>query len=158
MNLLNDKNRQSLSIGLIRSLYLLILLPPLTILLCTIFNMCLGYRSLGNIILPFPTADVIGRDYLNNLVQGNTENLGDLVSDYQKYRGAEIRNVRTSAESKSGNSDHLYEVTTVEFEYRHHQTGWQPGSFSLMTDSNIERGNSFMDSLPFRTVVRSGWN
>jgi hypothetical protein len=120
--------------------------------------MCLGYRSLGNIILPFPTADVIGRDYLNNLVQGNTENLGDLVSDYQKYRGAEIRNVRTSAESKSGNSDHLYEVTTVEFEYRHHQTGWQPGSFSLMTDSNIERGNSFMDSLPFRTVVRSGWN
>jgi hypothetical protein len=158
MNLLTKINRRYLWTGLKRSLFLLVGLPPLIILLCTIFNMCLGYRAYGNIMLPFPTADAIGRDYLNQLVQGNTANLGDLVPDYQKYRGVEIRNVRTSVESKSGNSDHFFEETTVEFEYRDRQQGWQTAGFSLMTDSNIERGNSFVESLPFRRVIRSGWN
>jgi hypothetical protein len=158
MNLSNNIDRRLLWIGIKRSLYLLILMLPLTILLCTVFNMCLGYRALGNIILPFPTADTVARQYLNELVNGNTATLGDLVPDYQKYRGAQIRNIQTKAESESGNSDHFFEVTTISFEYRDRLNQWQPASFALMTDSNIERGNSFMDSLPFRRVIRSGWN
>jgi hypothetical protein len=149
--------RKSLSIGLKKSLYLLISIPILTILACTIFNMCLGH-VLGNIMFPFPTADLVARDYLNNLVIGNTENLGDLVPNYQKYRGVEVRNIQTKAESQSGNSDHLYEVVTVEFEYRDRLTVWQPDSFTLMTDSNIERGDSLLNNLPFRKVINSGWN
>jgi hypothetical protein len=109
-------------------------------------------------MLPVPSADAVARKYLDDLVKGNTDTLGDLVPDYRKYRGAQIRNLQTKAESRSGNSDHYYEVTTVQFEYRDLQTGWQHASFELMTDSNIERGNSFMDSLPFRKVIRSGWN
>jgi hypothetical protein len=158
MSLLAKIDRRLLWLRCRRSLYLLIVLPPLTVLTCTIFNMSLGYRGVGNIILPLPTAEAIAREYLDNLVSGNTTNLGDLVPDYQQYRGAQIRNLQTKAESRSGNSDHHYEVTTVQFEYRHPQTGWQNATFELMTDSNIERGNSFMESLPFRKVIRSGWN
>jgi hypothetical protein len=147
---------QSLSLSLRKSLHLLIYIPPLTILGFTIFNMCLG-RVLGNIMLPIPTADLVARDYLNNLVIGNTKNLGDFVPNHQKYRGVEVRNIRTKVESKSGNSDHLYEVVTVDFEYRG-LAGWQPDSFTLMTDSNLERGDSFLNNLPFRQVINSGWN
>jgi hypothetical protein len=148
---------KSISIGLKKSFYLLILLPPLTILACTIFNMCLG-RVVGNIIFPIPTADLVARDYLHNLAIGNTENLGDLVPNYQKYRGVEIQNIRTKAEYQSGNSDHLYEIVTVNFEYRDLTKGWQSDSFTLMTDSNLERGDSFFNNLPFRKVFNSGWN
>ena len=148
---------KSFSVGLKKSIYLLISIPLLTILACTAFNIVLG-RILGNIMLPFPTADLVARDYLNNLVIGNTINLGELVPNYQKYRGVEIRNIRTNAESKSGNSDHLYEIVTIEFEYRDRLTGWQSDSFTLMTDSNMERGDSFLNNLPFRKVVKSGWN
>jgi hypothetical protein len=66
----------------------------------------------------------------------------------------ETRNVSVSAEWLSGNSDHEFEVTTIQFEYRHQvDHPWQKGAIELMTVSNIEGGNSFMANLPFRRYI-----
>jgi hypothetical protein len=135
---------------------LIIILSFSIVVLATIFNMTLGYRAFGDIILPFPTAETIARNYLDNLVRGDTEHLADLVPDYQKYRGTEIRNFAVTTESLTGNSDHYFELTTATFQYRDPISGWQFATFTLMTDSNVERTNSLMDSLPFRKVIRKG--
>jgi hypothetical protein len=147
--------RRSLAIALRLSIFTTVILLSIVIL-STIFNLVLGYRSLGDIILPLPTAEMVARDYLNKLTSGDTKHLADLVPDYQKYRGAEIRNFEVTTESLSGNSDHYFELTTATFQYRVGSTDWQFATFTLMTDSNVERQNTFMQSLPFRKVIRRG--
>ncbi len=147
--------RRSLAIALKLSIFTTVILLSIVIL-STIFNLVLGYRGLGDIILPFPTAEMVARDYLDKLVRGDTKQLTELVPDYQKYRGAEIRNFQVTTESLAGNSDHYFELTTATFQYRDPIGGWQFATFTLMTDSNVERQNSLMDSLPFRKVIKKG--
>lgn len=147
--------RRSLAIARKLSIFTIVMSLSIVIL-STIFNLVLGYRGLGDIILPFPTAEMVARDYLDRVVRGDTKHLRDLIPDYQKYRGAEIRNFEVTTESLAGNSNHYFELTTATFQYRDRNGSWQFATFTLMTDSNVERQNSLMDSLPFRKVIRKG--
>ncbi|GAP94181.1 hypothetical protein [Leptolyngbya sp. NIES-2104] len=78
-----------------------------------------------------------------------------LSREIAQYGGAELRNVSIRSEWHSGNSDHQFEVTSIQFEYRL-KPQWQTAETRLMTATNLERTNSLVNALPFRRIYCAG--
>lgn len=136
------------------------------IILGTLLNL-VSYRSklIGYVVLPIPSAESIGREYLLAVIQKNRNYItqeqeclhSTLLQDITQYGGADVQNLAITTELHSGNGDHHFEVTWVKFEYRYStQLPWKPSEIRLMTATNLERKNSLPDALPFRRIVCGG--
>lgn len=138
------------------------------LLIGILFNF-LSYRSeLPPVIVITPSAESLGREYLQAVAQKNQNYIsegsedsgcarGQLLRDIAKYGGAEIGNIVVSAQWMSGNSDHQFEVTSIRFDYRFPKNpSWKSDEIRLMTATNLERSNSLLDALPFRRIYCAG--
>ena len=130
------------------------------LILGTIFNL-FSYRSFPSVIFPIPSAHQIGSNYLQAVLDINDSHIskdregvyGQLKRDISKYGGAKTRNISIVGDLQSGNSDHVFEITSINFEYRHSIVNpWQKAKIQLITITNVERSNSLHDALPFRTI------
>jgi hypothetical protein len=134
------------------------------LLIGTLLNF-LSYRSVLPVIVIMPSPESLGREYLQAVAQKNYNYIsgdsgcarGQLLQDIAKYDGAEIGNIVVSAQWMSGNSDHQFEVTSIRFDYRFPKNpSWKSDEVRLMTATNLERGNSLLDALPFRRIHCAG--
>ena len=118
------------------------------------------HKLLGPAVLPYPSAEKVGTDYLSAIISKNKNYIPQhdscthtvLINDIQQYGGAKIRDVSVQSEWRSGNSDHTFEITTVRFVYHQQDEDWQPGEITLMTASNLLEPPIF----PFRKIICSG--
>lgn len=128
----------------------------------TLFNL-VSYKSKlpSPIILPLPSAEGIGREYLQAVIQKNENYIDDnqdcvhslLIEHITQYGGTEVRNPSISVQWDSGNGDHQFEVTAIKFEYLDStKKTWQMGEIRLLTATNVERSNYLPDVLPFRRI------
>ncbi|PMB17776.1 hypothetical protein [Fischerella thermalis] len=78
----------------------------------TLLNLASYRNKLGPVILPIPSAEIIGREYLQAVTQENRNYIaedekcvqGQLLQDIAKYGGTEVRNVSVVTEWHSGNN------------------------------------------------------
>ncbi|WP_427160930.1 hypothetical protein ACQFX9_04695 [Aliinostoc sp. HNIBRCY26] len=149
-----------LKIGTIATVVLLVIVG-----FGTLYNLASYKSKLGLFILRIPSAESIGQEYLQAVIQKNRDYIADdqecshsaLLGHITKYGGAEVRNTAIVADWHSGNGDHTFEITVIKFEYRYSQTAsWKPGEIRLMTATNLERSNSLPDALPFRRIHCGG--
>jgi hypothetical protein len=118
----------------------------------------------GPVVLPIPSANSIGRDYLNAVIQKDRHYSKNacvqsaLDRDIDQYSDIqEVRNISVKSTWKSGNGDHFFETTDIMFEYRHpKEPKWQKGQIFIMTASNLLRGDALADVLPFRRIICAG--
>jgi hypothetical protein len=131
----------------------------------TFLNLVSYHNKLGGpYVLPIPSAESIGREYLQTVIQRNRDRIADdgtcvhgqLLQNIAQYGGAEVRNVSVVARWNSGNGDHQFEVTSIKFEHRYPTTSWKMDELQLMTATNLERKNVLQDALPFRKIFCGG--
>ena len=144
------------------------------IVLGTLLNFAF-YRNdlISPFIFPIPSAKGIGRAYLLAVLQKDFDHIRgkhhvslskeqncshqQLLSDIEQYGSSQVRNIAITTEFYSGNSDHQFEVTSIRFKYRISPDNlWQVGEIRLMTATNLERGNTLKDALPFRRIFCGG--
>lgn len=114
----------------------------------------------GPAVFPYPSAEQLGTDYLAAVIDKNKDYIAErnsctraeLVDDIRHYGGAKIRDISVQSEWQSGNSDHTFEITTVQFVYQQSNEDWQPGEITLMTASNLLEP----PILPFRRIICGG--
>jgi hypothetical protein len=135
------------------------------LLVGTLLNL-VSYRS--KVVPPInviPSAESIGYEYLQAVTQKNSNYIPEdnecvhaqLLKDITQYDGAKVRNTVVNTKWESGNSDHQFEVTSIRFDYRFPRNpSWQNGEIRLLTATNLERGNSLLDALPFRRIHCAG--
>jgi hypothetical protein len=154
----NRQNNKFLKI--FRNLSIAIAIPPAIVAICTGYNMTIG-RHTGNIILPLPTSQMMGKEYMDTIrfdyqamYAKNPERYNAYLADAAPYRYNQINNVRVKSQWYSGANNHVYELTKIDFDGdRNDGNGVKPGSLTILTDSNIQRGRSFWNNLPFRTTI-----
>jgi hypothetical protein len=123
------------------------------LLLGTLLNV-LGERNFGSVVLPVPTAERVGRDYLQAAIENQQACQGNAI---EQLRGAQTRHVSVESQWHSGNSDHIFESTTIRFEYRHKPSSpWQQGELAILTASNLWGFYTWQDYLPFRRRICTG--
>jgi hypothetical protein len=143
-----------------RNLGIAIAIPPAIVAICTGYNMTIG-RHAGNIVFPLPTSQMMGQEYMDNIHFGyeamyaeNSQHYDAYLTDAAPYRYNRISNVRVKSQWYSGANNHVYELTKIDFDGdRNDGSGVKPGSLTILTDSNIQRGRSFWNNLPFRTTI-----
>jgi hypothetical protein len=104
-------------------------------------------------LLPFPSAESIGRNYLDRIIASDPNNIEKMANDNEylscirlealgdiaKYGGATVRNVRVSTESGTGSDDRL-EWTIIKFDYQKIEqidgNPWQQGKITIMTSNS----------------------
>jgi hypothetical protein len=135
------------------------------LLIGTLLNFA-SYRS--KLIPPIrviPSAESIGHDYLQAVIQKNHNYIGgdngcvhaQFVKDIVQYGGAEVKNIVVKEQWDSGNSDAQFEVTSIRFDYRSTaKPSWQSGEIRLLTATNQEVGESLWNALPFRRIHCAG--
>jgi hypothetical protein len=100
-------------------------------------------------ILLFPSADRIGRDYLDRIIDMDLDGIAAMAKDDENrecvraegedgivaYGGVKVRNVSVSTRSGEGSDDRI-EWTIVNFEYRQsHGDSWRSGEITIMTNN-----------------------
>lgn len=128
-------------------------------LLGILINLFLN-KLLGPAVLPYPSAEKVGTDYLSAIIAKNKNYIPQhdscthtaLINDINQYGGAKIRDISVQSEWRSGNSDHTFEITTIRFDYHQQHEAWQPGEITVMTASNLLEP----PLLPFRKIICSG--
>jgi hypothetical protein len=115
-----------------------------------------------------PSAERLGHEYLQAVIQKNSNYIGkdnednqcahgQLLRNIAQYDGAEVRNIVASGQWESGNSDHQFEVTSIRFDYRFPRNpSWQSGEIRLMTATNLLPNASLLDALPIRRIHCAG--
>ena len=147
---------------------------PVLIVLGTFLNLA-SYRNdlISPFMLPIPSGEEIGRAYLLAVIQQDFDHIRgknqvpltkqqncshqQLLRDIEQYGSSQVRNIVVTTEFHSGNSDHQFEVTLIRFKYRiSPNNSWQASEIRLMTATNLERGNTLKDALPFRRIFCGG--
>lgn len=103
------------------------------------------HKLWGPAVLPYPSAEQVGTDYLSAIIAKNKNYIPQhdscthttLINDINQYGGAKIRDISVQSEWRSGNSDHTFEITTIRFDYHQQDEAWQSGEITLMTASNL---------------------